>query len=146
MNERGQMSVETFIGLAIGVVILVLAIIALTGGFGNLNPFISQSNNVNTISTQCLAACTTNSVYDFCSRTFTINSGTTTVNNATCNFLSNPISNQAQYGISPCTALPCSNIVIVSATTLSALQSQCSAIPGKTLQALVGNTVQSVNC
>ena len=134
MNKRGQMSTDTIIALAIGLVILVLAIVAANGGFGQLNLFVKSGSNANTISTQCLAACTTSSVYDFCSRPQDLNNGTATLKSVTCNFLSQP--QYSQYGINPCSAISCSNIVFS--------QSQCST--GKTLQVLNGGTLESSSC
>jgi len=144
MNERGQeLSTSTIILIILGVIILVVLVIGFTIGWNKIIPYVSQSN-INTVSTQCLSACSTTSVYDFCSRTFDLNSGTTTIRNATCNYLAQP--SQQQYGITPCTAIPCSNIAFVTATSLSDLQTKCSGNAGKTVQAQIGDTLQSFNC
>jgi hypothetical protein len=149
MNKRGQeLSTSTIILIILGVIILVVLVIGFTIGWNKIIPYVSQSN-INTVSTQCLSACSTASVYDFCSRTFDLNSGTTTIRNSTCNYLAQK---QTQYGITPCTAIPCSNILFFDNThnqykTIADLSnSQCATNSGKTLQALIGDTVQSITC
>lgn len=144
MNERGQeLSTSTIILIILGVIILVVLVIGFTIGWNKIIPYVSSSNT-NTVSTQCLAACSTNSVYDFCSRTFDLNSGTATIHNATCNYLAQQ---QTQYGIASCSSTPCDNIIFDTATSVSNLQSQCnSTVSGKIIQALISGTVQSANC
>ena len=88
MNERGQgMSISTVILLILGLVILVVLILGFTLGWNKVVPFISTSN-LNSLSTQCSAACTTNSAYDFCSKQFDANTGSLTLTNVTCDYLS----------------------------------------------------------
>lgn len=149
MNKRGQeLSTSTIILIILGVIILVVLVIGFTIGWNKILPYVSQSN-INTVSTQCLSACSTTSVYDFCSRTFDLNSGTATIHNATCNYLAQE---QPQYGISSCTALPCTNILFFNNTNsqykviTDLSNAQCSTNSGKTLQVLIGDTVQSVTC
>jgi len=67
MNKRGQgLSTNAIVLIILGVVILVLLIAGFTIGFSKLNPFLG-SNNVGTIVTSCSTACSTGSVYEFCS-------------------------------------------------------------------------------
>jgi hypothetical protein len=152
MNERGQeLSTSTIILIILGVIILVVLVIGFTIGWNKIIPYVSQSN-VNTLSTQCLAACSTNSVYDFCSKTLTLSSGTTTLTNVTCNYLSQP--SQSQYGISACSSIPCSNVQFIENTnnqlTTSNFNSQtiCTnpSYSGKIIQTLISNTLYSVQC
>ncbi len=149
MNKRGQeLSTSTIILIILGVIVLVVLVLGFTIGWNKVLPFTSQ-NNVNIIQTQCTAACSTNSIYDFCSRTFDLNSGATTIKNATCNFLTQP--QNSQYGISSCSSVTCSNIVFLDNTNsqfkkADDLQAQCGANTGKTVATLIGNTLVSVNC
>lgn len=149
MNERGQgLSISSIILIILGVIVLVILALGFFIGWNNILPYVSQ-NNANTISSQCTAACATSSVYDFCSRTATLNAGSTTLNNVTCNYL---VQAQPQYGITACSSIQCSNIVIIPTTVvpttsnLATLQAQCQSNSGKTVQALIGNTLQSINC
>lgn len=143
MNKRGQeLSTSTIILIILGVIILVVLVIGFTIGWNKIIPYVSSSNT-DTVSTQCLSACSTSSVYDFCSRTFAFNTGTITINNATCNYLAQQ---QSQYGITGCSSVTCS-MIFDTATSVSNLQSQCnSSVSGKIVQALISGTVQSVNC
>jgi hypothetical protein len=144
MNKRGQeLSTSTIILIILGVIILVVLVIGFTIGWNKIIPYVSSSN-INTVSTQCLSACSTTSVYDFCSRTFAFNTGTVTINNATCNYLAQQ---QTQYGITACSSVSCNNIVFATVSSTSTLQSQCNtSVSGKILQGLVSGTVESVNC
>lgn len=68
MNNRGQgMSTNTIILLVLGLVILVVLILGFTMGWSKLAPWLS-SDNVDTIVNSCNAACSTNSVYDYCTK------------------------------------------------------------------------------
>jgi len=67
-NKRGQqLSTNAIILIILGVVVLVVLIIGFTMGWGTIAPWMSK-NNVNTIVTQCKIACSTNNVYDYCSK------------------------------------------------------------------------------
>ena len=149
MNERGQgLSISSIILIILGIIVLVILALGFFVGWNNIVPYVS-SNNANTVSSQCTAACTTSSVYDFCSRTITLNAGSTTLNNVTCNYLAQA---QPQYGITSCSSVQCNNIVIIPSSVvptnsnLATLQAQCQSNPGKTVQALISNTLQSINC
>jgi hypothetical protein len=66
-NKRGQgLSTNAIILIILGVVVLVVLIIGFTVGWDKIAPWIS-SNNVDTIAQQCEVACSTGSVYDYCS-------------------------------------------------------------------------------
>jgi hypothetical protein len=159
MNERGQeLSTTTIILIILGVIILVVMIIGFSIGWNKIVPQLS-SNNVQTVSTQCVTACSTNSIYDFCSRPFDLVSDQATIHNATCNFLAKK---QGQYGISDCSSISCSNVVLLSNPTTNgqpqyttknfvaqANAAPCSSdpsYPGQNLQTLIGNTVYTITC
>jgi hypothetical protein len=144
-NHRGQgMSISTIILLILGVVILVVLVLGFSVGWNKILPFIS-SNNVNTITQQCGAACTTADTYSFCLRTFDLKTDTATTKNVTCNYLAKQ---QPQYGITPCSELPCSDIVFITATDIADFQTEakCTGNAGKTIQALIGDTLRGRNC
>jgi len=68
INKRGQgLSTSTIVLLILGVAVLVLLIIGFTMGWSNMkDKFLGSSNNVDTIAQACATACSTNSVYDYC--------------------------------------------------------------------------------
>lgn len=146
MNKRGQeLSTGTIILIVLGVIVLVVLVIGFSIGWSKIVPFVNQ-NNVNTISTQCLSACSQGTVYDFCARQFELDTGTTSLKNVTCNYLSQP--GQQQYGISACPTLPCSNVVILSGVITPAdLQSGCSSNTGKIVEGIdKTNTLLTKDC
>jgi len=67
MNNKGQgMSTNTIVILILAVLVLVVLILGFTMGWSKLAPWISQTN-VDNIVNSCSAACSTGSLYDFCS-------------------------------------------------------------------------------
>ena len=66
-NNRGQeLSTTTIILIILGIAVLVVLVIGFTIGWQKVVPWLS-SNNVDTIASQCQAACTTSDTYGFCS-------------------------------------------------------------------------------
>jgi len=73
-NKRGQgLSTNAIILIILGVVILVVLILGFTMGWKTILPWIG-GDNVDTIVNQCAAACSTQSVYDFCTKQRTLKS------------------------------------------------------------------------
>jgi hypothetical protein len=142
-NRKGQgMSISTIILLILGIIVLVVLVLGFTIGWNKLLPFVS-TNNVNTIVNQCSVACVQVSSYDFCSKPFELKTDTATIKNVTCNYLSKQ---QTQYGVAQCSALSCSDIVLVTAASAADLQTKCEGNAGKTVQALIGDTLQGYSC
>lgn len=66
-NNRGQdLSTSTIILIILGIAVLVILIFGFMMGWNKVLPFLSPPN-VDTIVSQCQAACTTSNVYDYCS-------------------------------------------------------------------------------
>jgi len=100
MEKRGQgLSTNAIILIILGVVVLVILIMGFTMGWDRIAPWIS-SNNVDTIVQQCSVACSTNSVYDYCSTNRTLNDGTNKIK-STCYTFSLDL-DLAKYGIDEC--------------------------------------------
>lgn len=101
-NKRGQgLSTNAIILIILGVLVLVMLIVGFTAGWDKIAPWIKPSNNVKEIVDACGIACSTNSVYDFCSveRTLIVEGQNNIVSN--CSALStNP--DYTQYGVQPC--------------------------------------------
>jgi hypothetical protein len=102
-NKRGQgMSTSTIILLILGLIILVILVLGFSLGWDRVAPFIKTSN-LDTIKTSCGAACSTNSVYEFCSVSRDIKDGVNTKFKATCNDLLTNVTLKARnYGIDEC--------------------------------------------
>tara|TARA_B100000315_G_C14162226_1_gene400591 strand:+ start:178 stop:573 length:396 start_codon:yes stop_codon:yes gene_type:complete len=103
LNKRGQgLSVNAIILIVLGVVVLAVLIFGFTVGFGKILPFIS-SNNVDVIVNSCDTACTTNSVYGFCTQERTLKAEDLPEDlKATCYKLS---TDHTKYGVDECPAL-----------------------------------------
>lgn len=65
LNKKGQMSVETLIGIVIGVFILAFVIYGFATNWSMFSS-LTPSNDVSTVVTQCQLACTTSDLYSFC--------------------------------------------------------------------------------
>ena len=102
-NKRGQgMSTSTIILLILGLIILVILVLGFTLGWNKIAPFIN-SNNIETIRNSCGAACSTGSVYDFCSIERDIKDGVNKKFTATCQELVTNVTFTARgYGLTPC--------------------------------------------
>ena len=100
-KKAQNITVSTIIIIVLALVVLVVLIIGFTSGWGNLWETITgifpSSSNVEKVVKSCQVACTTNSVYDYCSLKRTIRwqetekiVATTTV--GTCDLLENHMS------------------------------------------------------
>ena len=108
MNKRGQgLSTNAMILIILGIVVLVVLIMGFTIGWGKIAPFIN-TDNVDSIVKQCSVACSTSSVYDFCSRERTLKADDLPTKEkefkGTCSFFSeNP--DYSKYGVQECSGL-----------------------------------------
>ncbi|GIU68530.1 MAG: hypothetical protein KatS3mg001_380 [Candidatus Pacearchaeota archaeon] len=109
-EKKGQgLSTNAIILIVLGVIVLVVLALGFTLGWNRILPFISQ-NNVENIKTACVTACTTQSVYDYCTANRTLKAedlpgGVKEVKN-TCNFFAtNP--EFSKYGIEVCSSITC---------------------------------------
>jgi hypothetical protein len=67
MKKRGQqLSITAVILIVLGIFVLIFLIIGVTVGWNKIMPWINPSNNVKSISDACKLACSTQTVYDFC--------------------------------------------------------------------------------
>lgn len=68
MNKRGQgLSTNAIILIILGVLVLAVLIVGFTMGWKTIAPWL-EKDNVEQIVTSCGVACSTQSVYDYCSR------------------------------------------------------------------------------
>lgn len=104
MFKRGQgLSTNAIILIILGVVVLVVLIVGFTVGWGTIAPWIS-SDNVDDIATQCQTACSTQSVYGFCSQLRELKAEGETLPPSSCyQFATNE--SYTKFGISGCPAL-----------------------------------------
>jgi len=73
-NKRGQgLSTNAIILIVLGIILLVVLVLGFTLGWKSILPFLS-SDNVGSIATQCNIACSSSSVYDFCSKPLVLES------------------------------------------------------------------------
>jgi len=104
MNKRGQgLSTNVIILIILGVVVLSVLIIGFTAGWAKIAPWIS-TNNVDTIVTSCEVACSTQSVYDFCTAPREVKVSGENPVKGTCNSLT---TSNVAFGIGNCPAISC---------------------------------------
>jgi len=149
LNKRGQgLSTNAIILIILGVIILVILALGFMMGWDKFAPWIS-TNNVDTIVTACETACTTNSVYGFCTFGRELKTGDGKLKNVTCYYLSEK---KPVYGIGACSSISCDNVNLVEVeeeTTEESFKSDdsfCDGHEGKTIQALIGDTLVSRSC
>jgi hypothetical protein len=105
LNKRGDVN-WVLISLVLGVIVLVVLALGLTGAWKTFLPWLNIDNNVNTIVNQCQVSCTTGDVYGYCNMNKTLRSTDLPNKQAigTCNFFSTDVS-YSPYGIAPCAQL-----------------------------------------
>ena len=146
INNRGQgLSVNAIILIVLGIVVLVLLIIGFTFGLGQFKSVRDAflPSNAGTIAKACEIACSTNSQFDFCSKGRELKTDDKTFTDVTCNYLSRE---KLEFGVEKCASVSCTNFVLVEVVAQELLQNQCTGNQGKTIQALIGNTLVSFDC
>ena len=105
-NKRGQgLSTNAIILIILGVIVLAVLIIGFTIGWRNIAPWVS-TDNVDTIIKQCATACSTDSVYDFCSKPRELKEGGLRVQTS-CMVFSNTDVLKNRYNVEPCPGISC---------------------------------------
>lgn len=105
-NKRGQgLSVNAIILIVLGVIVLVMLVLGFTIGWDKIAPWIKTDNNVATIAQACATACSTNSVYDYCSVERELKNGTNEIKTSCAVF--SVYSAFSKYGIQKCSAISC---------------------------------------
>jgi hypothetical protein len=73
LNKRGQgLQINTIILTILGIAILVFLIWGFLVGWDKFLPWLSPGSNVDDMVSQCMVACSTNSVYGFCTQQRTL--------------------------------------------------------------------------
>lgn len=128
MNNKGQgMSTNTIVILILAVVVLVVLILGFTMGWSKIAPWLS-STNVDNIANSCSAACSTASLYDYCSVERELKDAENNKIKTTCAVFAEAEEYQ-KYGIESCSLdckKPCEEIKIdgVSANIEDSLDDQ----------------------
>ena len=105
-DKKGQeLSTNVIILIILGVVVLVVLILGFTVGWGKIAPWLS-SENVDSVVNQCSVACSTQSVYDYCTKERTLNDGEKEIKDLPCWELSH-YSDFEKYGIASCSSIDC---------------------------------------
>lgn len=107
-NRRGQeLSTNAIIMIIIGLVVLVVLILGFTLGWDRIFPFFFSSNNIETIKTNCGAACATGNVYNYCQLERKLKAEDLPKEgiNGTCQSFSGSV--YAKYGIDACPTISC---------------------------------------
>ena len=102
------MSTSTIILIVLGLIVLVVLAIGFTLGWKTLTPWIKSGSNVNEISQQCALACSVNSKYDYCSKTFILKDDKKNeVQGVSCNVLSGIPTFKTKWGVEICPSITC---------------------------------------
>ena len=69
LNKRGQgLSTNAIILIVLGIIVLVILVVGFYAGWDKIAPWIKPDNNVQDVVSSCSIACSTGSVYDYCSK------------------------------------------------------------------------------
>ena len=145
-NKKGQgLSVNAIIMIVLGVAVLVLLIAGFSMGWGTIFPFL-KTNNVDIIAKACTNACTTESIYDYCSMERELKDGEGNKIKTSCAVLS-IVPEFKKYGVEKCGVCECEglsiegnlgmkmgSLTIKSCTEFNGKESEC-----KTLDILNGD-------
>jgi len=109
MIKKGQeMSTSTIILIVLGLIVLVILAIGFMFGWNTFAPWLSSESNVNQIAQQCSLACSVNSNYDYCSKSFTLkDEKKNEIQGVTCNLLSGIPTFKTKWGIELCPSISC---------------------------------------
>jgi len=108
-NKRGQgLSTNAIILIILGIIVLVVLILGFIMGWDKIAPWIKPTNNVDEIAQACQVACSTSSVYDFCSIKRELKTESNTLKDVTCFYLAEK---QTSYGIQKCAPISCDVIL-----------------------------------
>ena len=114
-NKRGQeLSTNAIIMIVIGIIVLVVLVLGFTVGWNKFLPFLSSTNNVESIKNTCSIACTTANTYNFCTAPKTLKAEDLPEENGVkpdekegnCFFFATE-SGYEKYGIADCTSVSC---------------------------------------
>ncbi len=144
-NKRGQgLSTNAIILIILGVVILVMLIVGFSVGWGTLVPFL-KSDNVDTVVQSCATACSTGSVYSYCSKAKELETGEQEVE-TTC-YMLEKLEEFDRFGLDPCNidcSLNCGDVSVIVDSVERAGKLSQSNCTGTDITALVkdagGNT------
>jgi len=113
MNKKAQgLSINAIILIILGVAVLVVLIAGFFLGWDKVMPFFGEKNNVKTVVGACETACSTSSLYDYCSVHRDLKTEDGKFQNVTCYTLSTISEVFTKYGINKCPSLDCSTSVI----------------------------------
>ena len=105
-NKRGQgLSTSAIVLIILGVLILVVLAIGFFAGWRTILPWINKDNNVEQVVRACEIACSTNVVFDYCSKNIELVDGDNKFAE-TCNGFATKEAYVA-YNIAPCGNFNC---------------------------------------
>ena len=113
MKKKAQgLSINAIILIILGIAVLVVLIAGFVMGWDRIIPFLGEKNNVKTIVSACETACSTSSLYDYCSVKRELNGDDGKFQNVTCYMLASVgISDFIKYGVGNCSSLDCKGSV-----------------------------------
>ncbi|MBU1129238.1 MAG: hypothetical protein KJ949_01245 [Nanoarchaeota archaeon] len=112
MNKRGQgLSTSAIILIILGVVILALLIFGFSTGWKSFSKYLQpDEDNVQTIVTSCELACSSQAIYDYCTKQRELEASNLPTGDKsvmkTCNQFATEVGYES-YGISECSAIDC---------------------------------------
>ncbi len=104
LNKRGQgLSTNAIILIVLGIIVLVILVVGFYAGWDKIAPWIKPSNNVRDVVSSCSIACSTESVYSYCTEPRELFAKDLPKVEGNCTYFSEE--GFEQYGIEPCPGL-----------------------------------------
>ena len=105
LNQKAQgLSINTIILIILGVVVLVALIFGFTKGWEGIRQWISPSNNIAEVKSQCDIACTTENKYNYCYQQRDVKVEKDSYKGVSCYTLTKV---KTEFGINSCVAINC---------------------------------------
>ena len=104
LDKRGQgLSTNAIILIVLGIIVLVILVVGFYAGWDKIAPWIKPENNVQDVVSSCSIACSTGSVYDYCSKPRTLFAEEGFESEGNCTYFAG--AGFEKYGIGECTGL-----------------------------------------
>ena len=111
LNKRGQgLSTNMIVIIILAVIVLVILVLAFTGVFDDLLPWINPDNNVGDVVSSCATYCSLGEAYNFCNKQMDLYTDDADYKGScyTYSLISDPFS---QFGVATCPTANCEDTV-----------------------------------
>lgn len=145
MNRRGaEMSVNTIVLIVIGVLVLLFLIIGFSVGWSRIGDLLIRDNNIGDLTQHCTTACSSSSLYDYCTQKKDLKVEDETVEDITCAWLA---VERSTLGFNACGAIDCTEANFFAGADNNTIVESCKGkTEGVILRYPVADGIATHNC